>query len=89
MTTHMTADAQTQAMPHVPTTVVAVRDAEVPTPDPDPDPDPEDNEARTDWAQEMYEAGLAKLNTLHDHWAAAVAEIREAQASCEAGEAAA
>ena len=83
MTTHMTADAQTQAMPHVPTTVVAVPDAEIPA------PDPEDHEARTDWAQEMYEAGLVKLNTLHDHWAAAVAEIREAQASSEPGEAAA
>jgi hypothetical protein len=27
----------------------------------------------------LYEAGLTKLHTLHERWAAAVAEIREAQ----------
>jgi hypothetical protein len=27
--------------------------------------------------QEMYEAGLAKLDALHDRWAAAMADIRE------------
>src|SRR5918993_3453557 len=49
MTTHMTPDAQTQAIPGVPTTVIAVRDSEVA-------PDPEAEDARTEWVQEKYEA---------------------------------
>jgi len=60
-------------MPTVPTTVVEVREAEVRGPDPGP------AAARTDWAQEMYEAGMAKLDALRDRWAAAVAEIRDAR----------
>ena len=79
----MTADAQTQAMPYVPTTVVAVCGPEVPA------PDPEAKDARTDWAQEMYEEGLSKLNALHERWAAALAEIGEAQERREPGDAAA
>jgi hypothetical protein len=79
----MTPDAQTQAMPTVPTTVVEIREAEVRAPDPGP------ADARTDWAQGMYEAGLAKLDALHDRWAAAVAEIRDARASSEPVEVAA
>ena len=82
MTTHMTPDAQTQAIPGVPTTVVAVRDSEVA-------PDPEAEDARTEWVQEKYEAALAKLDALHDRWAAATADNREAQTSGEPGEAAA
>jgi len=82
MTTRMTPDAQTQAIPRVPTTVVAVRDSEVA-------PDPEAEDARTEWVQEMYEAALAKLDALHEPWAAAMAEILGAQESGEPGKAAA
>ncbi len=122
MTGHMTTDAQTQAIPRVPTAVLAVADAEVAAPDPDaevaapdpdaevaapdpdaevaaPDPDaevaapdpetedaapdPETEDARTESIQEMYEAGLVKLDALHERWMAAVAKIREAQTSGE------
>ena len=83
----MTTDAPTQAILRVPTAVVAVRDPEVAAPAPEAEPRVE--VARTETVQEMYESGLAKLDALHDRWAAAMAELREAQASGEPGEAAA
>jgi hypothetical protein len=79
----MPTDTQTQAMHAVPTTVVAVREAEAPA------PDAQAENARPECVQEMYEAGVAKLNALHDRWAAAVAEIREAKTSSEPAEGAA
>jgi hypothetical protein len=83
MTTHMTTDAQTQAIPRVPTPVVAVHEHEIAA------SDLETDVARTESLQEMYEAGLANLEVLHDRWAAAMAELREAQPSGGRGEAAA
>ncbi len=75
-------------------------DAEVtvPEPEPKPEPEPEAEVAApgpgTEVACEVsvehiYEAGLAKLEALHDRWAAAMAEIRQAPASREPGAAAA
>lgn len=96
MTEHMTTEAQTQEIPRVPTDVLAVAEAEAVT---EAEAavadagaaavDPEAREARTESVHEMYEAGLAKLHALHDRWAAAVAEIREAQPSGEPQRAAA
>ncbi len=40
-------------------------------------------------SQHLYEAGLAKLNALHDRWADALAEIRGAQTTSVPTEAAA
>ena len=77
----MTDDAQTGAIPRVPTPVVAAREPEVAQPEPEV--------ARTKSVQEMYEAALSKMNALHDCWAAAMADIREVQPSGETGEAAA
>jgi hypothetical protein len=34
---------------------------------------------RGESVQDIYEAGLAKLDALHDRWTAAMAEMREAQ----------
>ena len=85
----MTTDAPTQAIPRVPTAVFAIHEPEVAAPDPEVEAEPEAEVARTETVQEMYEAGLAKLDALHDRWAAAMAELREAQASGEPGEAAA
>jgi hypothetical protein len=79
----MSDDAQTEAIPRVPTPVVAAREPDV------AQPEPAAEVARTESVQEMYEAGLAKLEALHDRWAAAMADIREAQGSGEQGEAAA
>jgi hypothetical protein len=39
--------------------------------------------------QQVYEAAMARLNALHDSWAAAVVELREAQDDSGLGEAAA
>ena len=79
----MPIDAQTQAIPRVPTPVVAVRDPEAAA------SQPEAEVARTESVQHMYEDGLAKLEALHDRWTAAVAEIREAQSTSEPEDAAA
>lgn len=84
MTSHMTNDAQTQGMPRVPTGVLAAADAKVAVA-----PESAAEDVRAESVQEMYEAGLAKLDALHDRWAAAVAEIREAQPSGEPQQAAA
>ena len=84
MTSHMTTDAQTQAISRLPAAVLAVADGEVAVAS-----ESEAQDARTESVQEMYEAGLAKLDALHDRWAAAVAEIREAQPPGEPQEAAA
>jgi hypothetical protein len=73
----MTDEAQTEAIPRVPTALATAGEPEV------AQPDTEAADARTECVQEMYEAGLAKLNALHDRWGAAVAEIREAQAGNE------
>ena len=83
MTSHMTTDPQTQAISRVPAAALAVADAEVAAPGSGAE------DARTESVQEMYEAGMAKLEALHDRWAAAVAEIREAQPSGEPQQAAA
>ena len=93
MSTHVTTDTPTQAIVRVPTAVVAVREPEVAAPAPDPEveagAEPEAEVARTETVQEMYEAGLAKLDALHDRWAAAMAEIRETPANDDPEEAAA
>ncbi len=110
MTTHVSIDAQTQAIPRVPAAVVAVTDARVAAPGGDakvaaagPDteaaaPAPEAEVAAPEHSTEIvseesvehiYEAGLAKLAALHDRWAAAMAEIRQAPSRGEPGEAAA
>ena len=73
MTVHMTTDAQTQAISRLPAAELAVADAEVAAATSEAD------DARTESVREMYEAGLAKLDALHDRWATAVAEIRGAQ----------
>jgi hypothetical protein len=78
---HVTDDAQTGAIPRVPTPVVAARGPEVAQPEPEV--------ARTKSVQEMHEAALSKMKALHDCWAAAMADIREVQPSGETGEAAA
>jgi hypothetical protein len=36
---------------------------------------------REESVQQLYEAGLAKLHALHGRWAAALAEVREAEAA--------
>ena len=77
----MSTGAETQALPRVQSRVVAGSDTEVAAPDPDAQvaaPDPAEA-ADEESVQQLYEAGLAKLHALHDHWAAAVAEVREAQ----------
>jgi hypothetical protein len=79
----MPTDAQTQAIPRVPTPVVAVPDPEAAA------SKPEAEVARTESVQHMYEDGLANLEALHHRWTAAVAEIREAQITSEPEHAAA
>jgi hypothetical protein len=70
--------AQTQAIPRVPTVDVgAISEAGPPEPAED---------ACEESVEQLYEAGLAKLHTLHERWRAAV---REAQAIEEPGQAAA
>lgn len=39
--------------------------------------------------QQLYEAAMARLNALHDNWAAAIVELRETQVDSGPGEAAA
>jgi hypothetical protein len=61
---------------------------------PEPEPEVAAPEASTEIpceesVEHIYEAGLARLEALHDRWAAAMAEIRQAPASGEPGEAAA
>ena len=45
--------------------------------------------AREVSVEDIYEAGLAKLEALHHRWAAAMAEVRQSSASGELGQAAA
>ena len=73
MTTYVITDTQTQALPRVPGAVVAASEADATTPVPG-----EDMQEKS--VQHLYEAGLAKLDALHDRWVAATAEIRDAQA---------
>ena len=110
MTTHVSNDAQTQAIPRVPAASVDVtdnrvaalgRDGEIsaagphtetaaPTPDAEgAAPKREAEVAGEQSVEHIYATGLAKLEALHDRWAAAMAEIRQAPASGEPGEAAA
>jgi hypothetical protein len=67
----MSTGAETQAIPRVPTADAGALGEVAPS------------ElvagSRDDSVQQLYEAGLTKLHTLHERWAAAVAEIREAQ----------
>ena len=49
---------------------------------------PSEDVGRQESVQHMYEAGLEKLDALHDRWTAAMAKLREAQAD-EPGEVAA
>ncbi len=72
--------AQTQAFLRVPTPVVAVREPEVAAYDLD---EGDEVAPRTESVQELYEAGLAKLEALNDRWTVAMAEIRQAQPSGE------
>ena len=65
--------AQTQAIPRVPSPVVAGVDTGVAA------PEPVEAAYEEESVQYLYEAGLAKLHALHDRWAAAVTEVREAQ----------
>jgi hypothetical protein len=96
MTDYMTTEAQTQEIPRVPPAVAAVPDADAAAGAAAPEAAAEVAQELSDpevaqelSVQEMYEAGLGKLAALHGHWAAAMAEIREAQATREPGEAAA
>jgi hypothetical protein len=94
-------DAQTQAIPRVLAAVVAETDARGVAPASEAEvavPEPEAEVTATEQNPEIgceesvehyYEAGLAKLAALHDRWATAVAEIRQAPAAGEPGEAAA
>ena len=87
MTSHMTTDAQTQAISRPPAPVLAVAEAVIAAEVAAPESAADD--AQTESVQQMYEAGLARLHALHDRWAAAVAEIRGAQPSGEPRKAAA
>ena len=101
MTSLVSTDSHTQAIPRVPAGVVAVTDARVAAPGrdteaaaPAPDARVVAPEHSTEIACEqsvdhIYKTGLAKLEALHDRWAAAMAEIRQAPASGKPGEAAA
>ncbi|HLM07871.1 MAG TPA: hypothetical protein VK402_22060 [Blastococcus sp.] len=127
MTTHVSTDAQTQAIPRVPAAamprvsaaVIAAPDAETGAPTPDaetaapgrdtemaaPQPAAENaasapgaevaaagsdaEEAGEEPVQQVYEAAMARLNALHDRWAAAIVELCEAKVDTELGEAAA
>jgi hypothetical protein len=119
ITTHVSTDAQTQAMPRVSAAVIAAPDAEIPTPTPGAEttapgrdteiaaPQPAaENAASAPGAevaaagsdaegagevpvQQVYEAAMARLNALHDSWAAAMVELREAQVDSGLGKAAA
>ncbi len=119
MSTDVSTDAQTAAIPRVPAAIAAVTDARVPVPGGDADvaaaeaapkaaaqapdteltaPEPEAEVAAPGpstelpcekWVEHMYEAGLARLEGLHDGWAAVMAEIRQAPARGEPGKAAA
>ena len=73
MTTYVSTDTQMQAPPLLPAAVVAVSEANAVTPVP-----VEDMQEKS--VQHLYEAGLAKLDALHDRWVAGIAEIRDAQA---------
>jgi hypothetical protein len=72
MTPTMSTGAQTLAIPRVPSPVVAGADTGVAAPE-------RVDVASEESVQYLYEAGLAKLHALHDRWAAAVTEVREAQ----------
>lgn len=75
----MTSDPQTQTIPRVPAPQIAVCEPGVPA------PGPEANVSPSESVQDMYEAGLAKLEALHDRWADALAEIRQAPVGDEPG----
>ena len=66
MTSHVSTDAKTQELSHLPPVIVAGADA---------DTAPSVGGPGAESVQRMYEVGLAKLATLHDGWAAAVAEL--------------
>ncbi len=110
MTTSVSIDAQTEAIPRIPVAVLAVHSPQVAAAKPDaavadaganaeisaaePDgevaaPEPDADVTREESVQQMYEAGLAKLDALHDRWTAAMAEVRTAQVNDGPGEAAA
>jgi hypothetical protein len=118
ITTHVSTDAQTQAIPRVPAAamprvsaaVIAAPDTETAARAPDTEmaapqpaaenaasaPDAEVAAARSDAdvageapVQQVYEAAMAKLNALHDSWAAAMVDLRDAQVDSGPGEAAA
>jgi hypothetical protein len=67
-------------------------DAEIAVPEADAEvaaPGPSTEIGCEESVEHIYEAGLARLEALHDRWAAALAEIRQAPAGGEAWEAAA
>ena len=79
---HVSTDAQTQTIPRVPAAVVAGAHADVATAR-------RVEVTREESVQDIYEAGLAKLDALHDRWVAGIAQLHEAQAMNVPGEAAA
>ena len=84
----MSTDPQTQAIPRVAAAAVAVTNARVAGPAPDAEAAasaPGGEIASEESVEEMYEAARARLEALHDRWATAMAEIREAQASSQPG----
>jgi hypothetical protein len=105
MTTHVSNDPQTQAIPRVPAAGVALTDPQVAAlgrdgklcaagPDTEtaalgPAPEPDAEIAGEKSVEHLYTTGLAKLEALHDRWAVAMAEIRKAPASDDPAEAAA
>ncbi len=128
MTTSVSIDAQTEAIPRIPVAVLAVHSPQVAAAEPDAavadagtnaeisaaasdaevaaseinaqvatvesDADvaasvPNADVTREKSVQHMYEAGLAKLDALHDRWTAAMAELRKAQVDDGPGELAA
>ena len=67
-------------------------DTELAAPEPEAEvaaPGPTTELSGEKWVERMYEAGLARLEVLHDGWAAVMAEIRQAPESGEPAEAAA
>ncbi len=87
MTTTMSIDTRTQAIPRAAAADFAVTNARVAGPQPDAAAAsaPDGTIVGEESVEQMYEAGRARLAALHDRWATAMAEIRESQASSEPG----
>lgn len=91
----------TMVMLAVPAATIAAPRTEVDAPEPEADnavpvpapetatPGREPAVAGEEPVESIYEAAMARLNTWHDGWAAATAELREARTDSAPGEAAA